>query len=66
MSGASDPMAISTVPFERQFLDFGEACKSGRAPLVSGEEGYRALELVMSAYESARKGEKVAISGTSI
>src|SRR5207302_8310278 len=23
-SGASDPMAISLVPFERQFLDFGE------------------------------------------
>jgi predicted dehydrogenase len=66
MSGASDPMAISTVPFERQFLDFGEACKTGRAPLVSGEEGYRALELVVSAYESARKGEKVAIPAGSV
>ena len=27
-SGASDPMAIATLPFERQFLDFGEACRS--------------------------------------
>jgi UDP-N-acetyl-2-amino-2-deoxyglucuronate dehydrogenase len=62
MSGASDPMAISTVPFERQFLDFGKACESGSTPLVSGEEGYRALEFVVSAYESARRGEKVAIS----
>jgi predicted dehydrogenase len=62
MSGASDPMAISTVPFERQFLDFAEACKSGRSPLVSGEEGYRALEVVTSAYNSARKGEKVVIN----
>jgi UDP-N-acetyl-2-amino-2-deoxyglucuronate dehydrogenase len=61
MSGASDPMAISTVPFERQFLDFGKACESGGRPLVSGEEGYRALEVVMSAYQSARSGEKVAI-----
>lgn len=61
MSGASDPMAISTVPFERQFLDFGEACKTGRQPLVSGEEGYRALEVVISAYESCRRGEKIAI-----
>ncbi|HYP13589.1 MAG TPA: Gfo/Idh/MocA family oxidoreductase, partial [Bryobacteraceae bacterium] len=60
-SGASDPMAISTVPFERQFLDFGEAIASGRAPLVSGEEGYRALELVVSAYESARRGDKVVL-----
>lgn len=34
MSGASDPMAIPLTPFERQFLDFGEACKTGRAPRV--------------------------------
>lgn len=61
MSGASDPMAISTVPFERQFLDFGEAIKTGRKPLVSGEDGARALELVVRAYESARSGDKVAI-----
>ncbi len=60
-SGASDPMAISLEPFERQFRDFGEACKTGRKPLVSGEEGYRALELVISAYQSCREGKKVAI-----
>ena len=58
-SGASDPMAISLEPFERQFLDFGEACKTGRAPLVSGEEGYRALEFVIGCYESCRRGEKI-------
>src|SRR5688572_10578465 len=33
-SGASDPMAIPLTPFERQFRDFGEACRSGRKPLV--------------------------------
>lgn len=61
-SGASDPMAISLEPFERQFLDFGEACKTGRTPLVSGEEGYRALEFVVSAYESCRRGEKITLA----
>jgi predicted dehydrogenase len=61
-SGASDPMAISLEPFERQFLDFGEACKQGRKPLVSGEEGYRALEVVVSAYESCRRGEKISLA----
>lgn len=61
-SGASDPMAISTAPFERQFLDFGEAIRTGRKPLVSGEDGYRALELVISAYESARRGEKITLA----
>jgi len=63
MSGASDPMAISLTPFERQFLDFGDAIKSGRKPLVSGEDGYKALELVISIYESCREGRKVRLNG---
>jgi UDP-N-acetyl-2-amino-2-deoxyglucuronate dehydrogenase len=62
MSGSSDPMAIPLTPFERQFLDFGAACKKGTAPLVSGEEGLRALEVVLGAYESCRKGEKVKLA----
>lgn len=61
-SGASDPMAISLEPFERQFLDFGEACKTGRKPLVSGEDGYRALELVTAIYSSCRSGQKVKLA----
>src|SRR5579862_5943086 len=55
-SGAADPMAISLVPFERQFLDFGEAIRAGGKPLVSGEEGYRALEAVDAIYRSCREG----------
>jgi len=62
MSGSSDPMAIPLTPFERQFRDFGEACKKGVAPLVSGEEGYKALELVLSVYQSCRTGAKVQLS----
>lgn len=62
-SGASDPMAISTVPFERQFLDFGEAIRSGRKPVVSGEEGYHAVELVTSIYASCASGEPRTIAG---
>jgi len=60
-SGASDPMAISLEPFERQFRDFGEAIEKGRKPLVSGEEGYAALELVDAVYRSCRSGEKVVL-----
>jgi UDP-N-acetyl-2-amino-2-deoxyglucuronate dehydrogenase len=62
MSGSSDPMAIPLTPFERQFLDFGDACKRGTKPLVSGEEGLRALEVVLGAYDSCRKGEKVKLA----
>jgi UDP-N-acetyl-2-amino-2-deoxyglucuronate dehydrogenase len=58
-SGASDPMAISLEPFERQFRDFGDAIEKGRKPLVSGEEGCQALEVVEAVYRSCRTGEKV-------
>ena len=61
-SGASDPMAISTVPFERQLAEFGEACKVGRAPACSGIDGYKALELVRSIYISCFEGQKVLIA----
>src|SRR5580700_4741427 len=61
-SGASDPMAISTAPFERQFLDFGEACEENRAPLCSGADGLRALQVVIGAYDSCRTGQAVLLS----
>jgi UDP-N-acetyl-2-amino-2-deoxyglucuronate dehydrogenase len=51
-SGASDPMAISLTPFERQFKDFEDAVRTGRAPLISGEAGYQALEIVTRIYEA--------------
>ena len=63
-SGSSDPMAIPLEPMERQFRDFAEAIRTGRKPLVSGEEGYRALELVLSAYRSCREGCVVELGGT--
>lgn len=55
-SGASDPMAISLEPFERQFLDFADAIKNKRKPLVAGEEGCEALEIVERIYDSCRAG----------
>jgi UDP-N-acetyl-2-amino-2-deoxyglucuronate dehydrogenase len=58
-SGASDPMAISLAPFERQFTDFANAIRSGGRPLVSGEEGYQALEVVDAIYRSCRTGQPV-------
>ena len=60
-SGASDPMAISLAPFERQFQDFGDAIRCGRAPLVRGEEGYRALQVVTSIYRSCREDRPISI-----
>ena len=61
-SGASDPMAISLTPFERQFLDFGDAIRTGRRPVSSGEDGYRAIEVVLAVYRSCREGRPVPIA----
>ncbi len=65
-SGASDPMAISLTPFERQLADFGEACKAGRKPASSGIDGYRALQLVRSIYTSCAEGRKVEIPAVAL
>lgn len=59
MSGSSDPMAIPLTPFERQFLNFGNAVQTKSKPLVSGEEGYNALAIVLGVYESCRSGKPV-------
>ncbi|MBI3678822.1 MAG: Gfo/Idh/MocA family oxidoreductase [Acidobacteria bacterium] len=66
MSGASDPMAIPLTPFERQFQDFGDAIRAKRKPLSSGEEGYRALQLVVSVYQSCRQERKVVLDDDAI
>ena len=62
-SGASDPMAISLAPFERQFLDLGRAIATGTPPSITGEDGYRALELVVGTYQSCREGKVIQLTG---
>ena len=61
-SGAADPMAISIEPIKAQFRDFGDAVQHRRRPLLSGEEGYQSLEIILGIYESARRGEKVLLA----
>jgi len=61
-SGSSDPMAIALTSFERQFKDFEDAIANKREPLVNGEEGYRALEVVLGVYKSCRAGCRVQLT----
>ncbi len=63
-SGASDPMAIAVTSFERQFLDFADAIRSHRQPVVTGGDGYHALQVVISIYESCREQRRVDIIET--
>lgn len=62
-SGSSEPMAIAVTSFERQFIDFAEAIRSGREPLVDGEEGYRALEAVLGIYQSCKEHRWIEFDG---
>ena len=55
-------IGISLTPFERQFMDFGDAIKNKRRPRISGEEGLAALEIVDAIYRSCRTGAKVELA----
>ncbi len=61
-SGSSDPMAISLTSFERQFLDFASAIEYRREPVVNGDDGYRALEVVLGVYRSCREQRFIQLS----
>ena len=42
--------------------DFVDMIRAGREPFISGEDGQRALEVALAAYESARRGEPVRLN----
>jgi UDP-N-acetyl-2-amino-2-deoxyglucuronate dehydrogenase len=58
-SGASAPNAIGFVGHQRQLQDFVDALNEGRAPLVDGHEGRKAVALVRALYASAETGRPV-------
>lgn len=60
-SGASDPMGISVEPHRRQLADFVAAVQEGRPPLVDGDEGRHAVEIVRAIYHAAATGQPVAL-----
>jgi predicted dehydrogenase len=59
VEGASDPKAIGIENHRRQFADIADAIRTNREPLVTGEDGRRALSLILAIYESARTGREV-------
>ena len=53
--GASDPGAISFKPHQWQFEDFIQSLDSGKKSAVEGDEGRKAVEIILAIYESAEK-----------
>jgi predicted dehydrogenase len=58
-TGASDPMAIDSMAHKLQIQDMIDAIEEDREPLVTGEEGRKALALILAIYESAKTGKPV-------
>jgi UDP-N-acetyl-2-amino-2-deoxyglucuronate dehydrogenase len=54
-NGASDPMALDITGHRLQIEDLLAAIQQDRSPLIDGEEGLKALELVLAIYRSARE-----------
>jgi predicted dehydrogenase len=59
--GSSNPAAISHVGHARQLTDFVQAIAAGKAPLVDGSEGRRAVEVILGIYQSNATGRPVAL-----
>jgi predicted dehydrogenase len=51
--GASDPSAISHEGHRRQFVDFLNAIENDTEPLVNGEEGRKAVEIILAIYQAS-------------
>ncbi|MHB1628026.1 MAG: Gfo/Idh/MocA family protein [Bacilli bacterium] len=58
VAASADPSLLSDAHL-LQFRDMAEAVRTGREPLVNGEEGRKGLEIILAIYESARTGREV-------
>jgi UDP-N-acetyl-2-amino-2-deoxyglucuronate dehydrogenase len=61
--GSSNPAAISHAGHAGQLADFVAAINAGRAPLVDGREGRKAVEVILGIYASQRTGRRLELDG---
>ncbi|MDR2509365.1 MAG: Gfo/Idh/MocA family oxidoreductase [Spirochaetaceae bacterium] len=54
-----DPPTVYGFGHAALFRDFAEAVRTGREPLVSGERGKKALEIILAIYKSQKTGMPV-------
>ncbi|MDR2767637.1 MAG: Gfo/Idh/MocA family oxidoreductase [Treponema sp.] len=58
-SNEKDPPTVYGFGHEALFKDFVAALDTGREPLVSGEKGKKALEIILAIYKSQKTGKPV-------
>jgi len=59
--GASDPKAISCIGHMEQLKDFVRAIQLGKKPKITGDEGRKAVEIVLAIYQSSWTGKRVTL-----
>ncbi|MFD0677427.1 MULTISPECIES: Gfo/Idh/MocA family protein [unclassified Paenibacillus] len=57
--GASKPEAISVKAHRLQIEDMADAVRNDRDPAITGEEGRKALEIILAIYRSAQEGKPI-------
>jgi len=57
--GAADPTAIGHHGHTHQFRDFVKAIRTDGTPAVDGQEGRKAIEIILAIYKSAQTGKLV-------
>jgi predicted dehydrogenase len=58
-SAAADPRALTDAIFVRNIDDVARAARTGKTPLVSGEQHRKAVEVICAIYKSAQTGRPV-------
>ncbi len=62
-TGSTKTWGTSSVGYLRQYGDFIEAVRTGRQPVVTGDDGRNAVEIITAAYESDRTGRAIPLGG---
>ena len=63
VAAATATWGTNAVGYVRQYTDFIEAIRDGRAPAVTAGDGAAAVEIVLAAYESSRTRQAVDLTG---
>lgn len=58
---AAHPTMMPAEPHRRQIEQFAQAILAGGTPAVTGEEGRKAVEIVLAIYQSGRTGQPVTL-----
>lgn len=59
--GAGNPAAISHAGHREQLKDFVAAIRKGTAPVVTGDEGRKSVEIILAIYAAAKNGKSVSL-----